>query len=676
VDNPGKRFGYLALLLAVACSSHGTQEQEALARKQSAILLAGFEIRLPAGIYPSQVVFGANESLNIADDVRLLEPDQTTRSLAVNAGALSTEVGVQSQMKDLLSVANVFLRDSSHIFCSVDTAGALTQQNQVVIDGALEQGVDLGVRTAASWTVTFPPPQRDVRLEPDQSASLAPGSYGVLSAKSRSVVTLTRPGTYYFQSFFIEPQARFVVSNSGGPVYVFVSGGSFTWRGLMQKQNTSVHNVLFGYLGTSDAVVDATFIGTIVAPNAKMNLISTSQGYTGSFFARSIDTAQPHVTYVHQPFNPGDCGANASACAIGLGCADLNGNDKPDCRECPTGVPPVEPAPPPFTWSTSDPTAPHVVGIGADGNRLNLTALIGHDFIAPVQFPPRVEPTLIASLADLDDSSFADVAFLEGECTSLKWIRRVNSALALYDLANPLLVSTDSALRAGRFMSGGDLDGDGFDDLLLTTTQRGVLSAFEHQVFTNNGNGTQFVRSATQTDYTNTTVVDQSLGDFDEDGFPDLVLSVRRNSACGDTIELFPNSHQAGTPFGAHASSSLDLLTLMQRHSRTDALTAGDFNGDCKSDLMVLSGGDLFFLGGRGDFTFDAPVFVRHLSGLGADVDLDHIDVDSDGHQDLLVASGRTLRWFRGDGTGSVSDVVSTIAWGRRVSVWQRGCVL
>lgn len=671
---PVDKQGGARLLAAVVVNGGGGGSRERLMPVSPAILTS-FEVRLPLGVYPGQVVFGAGESLKLADDIRLLEPDQR-RASAANSGTASAELGVAGEVEDIWSASGVFLRDRSHVFCSVASEGAVTQQNQVRVDGAIEQNVDLGFRVGASWTVTFSPPIRDVRLEPNQSAVLSPGSYGHLHAKSRSRVTLATPGRYLFRSFFIEPQATFVLRNAAGPVYVFVRGTTFTWRGTMQKQNPNAHNVLFGFMGVEDTVIDAPFIGTIVAPNSKVNLISTSAGHTGAFFARAIDTAQPRMSIVHQMFNPGVCAPGSEVCNVGFGCVDNNGNDVPDCRECPGGTAPGNPPGAGFAWTPPpDPLAPHVMGISAEPNRLQLASLEDRTVGAPVQFPARSVPILGLCAGDFDDSGFADIAMLEGDCTALKWFRRVNSAPGRYDLDAPLTISSEPFLRTARHLSCGDFDGDGFDDIFLTTTPQGHLNAFSFELLSNNGNGTQFARSSAQPAFSQVSVVDQALADFDQDGLPDLVVALRKNDACGDTLEVFRNNRRSGMPFDTTATSSSGLKAFVPRHTDVDALTAGDFDGDCQADLWVLAGADLYFLKGNGDFSFGMPVFVQRLTHVKGDVDLDHLDIDSDGEQDLLIATGGTLRWFRGDGAGAVSSIGGTVDWGRKVSVWQRGCV-
>ena len=67
---------------------------------------------------------------------------------------------------------------------------------------------------------------------------------------------------------------------------------------------------------------------------------------------------------------------------------------------------------------------------------------------------------------------------------------------------------------------------------------------------------------------------------------------------------------------------------------------------------------------------------VQRLADIKGDLDVDHLDVDSDGKQDLLVATGGKLRWLRGNGVGGLIGSGGDVPWGRKVAVWQRGCVL
>ncbi|MEO8900944.1 MAG: hypothetical protein ABI488_04780, partial [Polyangiaceae bacterium] len=334
------RAAYGALLSLVAISGFGCsgekQADELTSSTSQALVQQTYAIKLPQGVSPSSVIFGTENSLFLSDGVDLREADNS-HAQASNVGTVTTNVGVQAAPGNLFSVAPALLRDRAHVYGFVRGQSTVTTQSQVVVDGGIQRNFALGARTAASWNVTFPTPQRDVVLNPGQISTLTPGAYGVLSVASRATVTFSAPGVYYFNSFALEPQGTLSFNNANGPIYVFVQGGPFTYRGVQVRQGATKPNILFGYYGTSDAVIDAPFLGTLVAPNAKISLIATSAGHKGSFFGKSVDAANPWTRYDHQAFAPGDCSTNSTACSIGFGCADTNNNGKADCGECPAG---------------------------------------------------------------------------------------------------------------------------------------------------------------------------------------------------------------------------------------------------------------------------------------------------------------------------------------------------
>ncbi|HVY31891.1 MAG TPA: thrombospondin type 3 repeat-containing protein [Polyangiaceae bacterium] len=241
----------------------------------------------------------ASRQLLLDDRVSLR--NGTGFAAASSGGTQVTRVGSDTQVGSLLSKAAVDLRDRAHVNGFVTTGGTLTRGNATSISGASRSNAVVSPIKLDAFTAAFPegtlPP---VALEPDQQRSLSPGAYGTLSVKSRAKLSLSS-GVYVFKSAMIEPDAQLNLNTSQGPIFIFVET-SFTYRG---KQNTpagSAADVLVAVFGTSEVSIEATFTGTIVAPNAKLSLRSVAGGHRGSFFARDLEVF-PDAVVTFAPFN-------------------------------------------------------------------------------------------------------------------------------------------------------------------------------------------------------------------------------------------------------------------------------------------------------------------------------------------------------------------------------------
>jgi hypothetical protein len=148
-----------------------------------------------------------------------------------------------------------------------------------VVSNAVVQGDQL-----SSFNVTFPPAGFSVQLEPDRTLRLAPGSYGAVQIKSRSAVFL-QAGDYYFSSLTVEPGAVLSLP-SAGKARIFVQSG-FVFRGRVARPAGGTAALLVAYLGTSNALLESSFRGSVIAPNAKIVLASVE--HVGSFFGKRLE---------------------------------------------------------------------------------------------------------------------------------------------------------------------------------------------------------------------------------------------------------------------------------------------------------------------------------------------------------------------------------------------------
>jgi hypothetical protein len=75
---------------------------------------------------------------------------------------------------------------------------------------------------------------------------------------------------------------------------------AFTFRGAFMVSGGAFPRVFVGYLGTSMAVVESSYQGTLSAPNAKIS-ISTVQSHEGAFHGKNVEV-QPDIQICHRPF--------------------------------------------------------------------------------------------------------------------------------------------------------------------------------------------------------------------------------------------------------------------------------------------------------------------------------------------------------------------------------------
>jgi hypothetical protein len=197
-------------------------------------------------------------------------------------------------------------------------------------------------------------------------------------------------------------------------------------------------------------------------------------------------------------------------------------------------------------------------------------------------------------------------------------------------------------------LAAGDLNGDGKADVV------GVFNS-TLLVYLSNGNGTFATGVSYTIGATTSGETGVSLGDFNGDQIPDIVVT---NGGASQEI-VFPGKGD-GT-FGAPKTST--------GVSGPACAVSGDFNGDGKLDLAVSCYADapnqheVYILLGNGDGTFQTPI-----AGFPGNGPLAAADVNGDGKLDLVlqevVGSGPEItaaEIYQGNGNGTFSNVSNYI---------------
>ena len=316
----GALFAGVLGVLAAGCGQDAKRDDVVTYQKALAVQ---FSLVTPNGD-PKATLLSASDSLVVDDRVTI---GTTALEVAAAFGTSTTTqiaAGVQAHA-NLTSRAPVFMGSSATIFGFARSGSTITKQlGARVLGGEFPNAAITSVPT--QWTVGFPDTnQGDVILDPDQTRTLAPGAWGNLNVNSRATVFL-RAGTYYFQSVNTEPQARIMLDKTAGAIFIYVRN-AFSLKGAFVSNGGPEGEVLVGYLGTSIAYIEVPLLGTIVAPNATVDLRRPPDNspHRGAVFAKGIHVLS-NATVLRLPFSW------TFLCPLG----DSDGDNVVDCIDgCP-----------------------------------------------------------------------------------------------------------------------------------------------------------------------------------------------------------------------------------------------------------------------------------------------------------------------------------------------------
>jgi len=245
-----------------------------------------------------QLVLYAKGLLKLDDRVKVKTQGCAGWATIANAGTLETNIGVQTEVGNIVSRAKVVVRDSGIVHGFIHTSDHLETQSNPQITGPVEEHATV-ILPDLVLNIPFPGVSMGtIELEPGQSTTAAPAYYNNLTVKSGATANLSA-GAYYFNNFDLEPQGRVVLDAAAGPVVIWVRQ-SLIFRGAFADKAGGFPRVFVGYLGTSDAIVESKYQGTLSAPTAKIN-ISTIQSHEGAFHGHDIEV-QPDTQICFRPF--------------------------------------------------------------------------------------------------------------------------------------------------------------------------------------------------------------------------------------------------------------------------------------------------------------------------------------------------------------------------------------
>ncbi len=278
-------------------------------------------------------------------------------------------------------------------------------------------------------------------------------------------------------------------------------------------------------------------------------------------------------------------------------------------------------------------------------------SITASSFATRVDFTTGTTPHSI-SIGDIDGDGKPDLATANLNSNTVSVFRNTSSPGSL--TTGSFAPKVDFAVgTAPRFVTLGDIDGDGKPDLAVTNASSNTVSVLRNTSTSGSITAGSF---ATKVDFTaGTSPWGITIGDIDGDGKPDLVVT-NYNS---NTASIFRNTSTSGSITSGSFSTKVDFTTGTGPFN----VALGDVDGDGKPDIVIANdaGGTVSVLKNistSGSITSSSLTtkvdFTTGTRSLGVAIS----DIDGDGKPDLAVANY---------GSNTVSVLRNTIGTGNTV---------
>ncbi len=247
------------------------------------------------------LVLYASNVLDIELNAIIRDQSGTGFGMVGNSGAGSlsrTDVDAHSEVGNIISRPKVTLSLSSHVHGFIRTASTVFGETPNNVDGPIFENA-MVVLPDLSLNVAFPATNSgNVTVQAGQQRTLAPGAYNRIEVELNATLFVSS-GVYFCNEFDLDPGGRVVCNTAAGPVFLYIKN-KLDYDGTFVDSAGGFPNLFVGYVGSLTLFINKPFTGTLVAPNAKIDLQPVSGPHFGAFHAKDIEV-DPN-TIIHRPF--------------------------------------------------------------------------------------------------------------------------------------------------------------------------------------------------------------------------------------------------------------------------------------------------------------------------------------------------------------------------------------
>jgi hypothetical protein len=273
----GFQVGVVAADFAGSESLRWELEGEVAIADRETVACTGRELA-QVDFVPRAALFGS-EAVVLGDHVSVRAGSE--HASIVSGG--DVVVGGESSVGNVFAAGRTLLGGKSVIEGAAATGASLERQQGAKVLGTARDGAVFRTHSLA-WHVQFGASAHDALLSPNEVRTLSPGDYGKVVVPSGAALTLA-PGHYRFATLEVATGGTLVLGAGETVMHV---GASLVHRGETRLSGSA--SVVLGYLGSAAAVLDASFEGTVIAPNAALVLGAVRNSrFVGAFFARSVE---------------------------------------------------------------------------------------------------------------------------------------------------------------------------------------------------------------------------------------------------------------------------------------------------------------------------------------------------------------------------------------------------